>query len=609
MRRRLFWQIFPAYVLLTAGLLLILLLEGKSKLREFYQDQAAAGLVAGARLFGEAAQGAMETGDRAGLDVLAKQYGKAAGLRITVVAPNGDVLAESEEAPAVMESHRTRPEIANAIDTRKPAWDLRRSSTLHKDFLYVALPIAGEGKPIAAVIRVSAPATALNDVLQAFERRALFGIATAVFFVVAISWLIARRISRPLEVMTDGAERFGLGQLAYRLPVGGSREIAALAETMNSMAALLRNQIQEGIRQRNEQEAVLLSMQEGVLTVDNRGAILTLNHAGGQMFQLDPAKVRGRPIHEVMRKAAIIAFVEKALDSAEPIEEDMVVYDKEKRVFTVAGNALRNARDERIGVLVVFRDVTQLRHLENVRRDFVANASHELRTPVTSIKGFVETLLDGGLDDHASAVRFLRIVLRQANRLTAIINDILSLAKLEKESSEQAVALQRSPICEVLDAAVEACRHQAEAKSIEIAVNCQSDLSAKINPGLLEQAVINLIDNAVKYSPANTRIDVLGERVPGETLIRVVDRGCGIESTHLPRLFERFYRTDASRSRELGGTGLGLAIVKHIVMTHNGSVSVKSKVGEGSAFTIHLPDEADEEGDENEENGLETETP
>jgi two-component system phosphate regulon sensor histidine kinase PhoR len=235
--------------------------------------------------------------------------------------------------------------------------------------------------------------------------------------------------------------------------------------------------------------------------------------------------------------------------------------------------------------------------LEHVRRDFVANASHELLTPVTSIKGFVETLLDGGLDDRDSALRFLRIILKQANRLTAIINDILSLARIEKESVEQSVVLTRTPIRNVLESAVQTCQHQAQAKSIELDIRCAPDLETKLNASLLEQAVINLIDNAVKYSPEGKRVEISAERSGGETLIRVSDQGCGIEAPHLPRLFERFYHTDASRSRELGGTGLGLAIAKHIAMAHSGSISVKSKVGEGSTFTIHLPDDSSDDAD------------
>jgi two-component system phosphate regulon sensor histidine kinase PhoR len=597
-RRRLFWQVFPAYVLLTAGLLLLLLLEGSGKLRDFYLRRAADGLAASARLFAEAAKPELDHADGPALDALAKQYGKAAGLRITVVLPDGTVLAESDENPAVMENHRRRKEIAAALDSRTMQWDVRRSDTLQKDLLYVAVPVLHDEAP-TAVVRTAMPATAVDEVLRAFERSMLYGTLAAVAAAVALSWLIARRVSRPLEVMTDGAARFGRGDLDYRLPVAGSREVAALSETMNTMVVELRQQIQEGIRQRNEQEAVLLSMQEGVLTLDNQGTVLNLNRAGGQMFQLDTAKVRGRPIHEVMRKAALLTFVEKALSGDLPMEEDIVVYGGERQqTFTVYGNALRNARDERIGVLIVLRDVTELRHLEHVRRDFVANASHELRTPVTSIKGFVETLLDRGLDDPESAVRFLQIILKQANRLAAIINDILSLARIEQESLEQRVVRTRAPILGALESAVQTCQQQAQAKSIALDVRCPPDLEAAFNAGLLEQAVINLIDNAVKYSAEGKRVEISAERSRDETLIRVSDQGCGIEAPHLPRLFERFYRTDASRSRELGGTGLGLAIAKHIAMAHNGSISVKSKVGEGSTFTIHLPDESSNDADD-----------
>ncbi len=596
-RRRLFWQVFPAYVLLTAGLLLLLLLEGRGKLRDFYLERAADGLAASGRLFAESAKKEIEQGDAPALDALAKRFGKAAGLRITVVRPDGLVLAESDEEPATMENHRTRKEIAAALDSHGMEWDVRHSATLLKDFLYVAVPVP-DGQDPAAVVRISRPATAVDEVLRAFERSILYGTLAAVAVTVALSWLIARRVSRPLEVMTGGAARFGRGELDYRLPVAGSREVATLAETMNHMAGELRQRIQEGILQRNQQDAVLLSMQEGVLTLDNQGTVLNLNRAGGLMFQLDPAKVRGRPIHEVIRKAALLSFVEKALSGDLPMEEDIVVYDSERHIFTAYGNALRNAANQRIGVLVVLRDVTELRHLEHVRRDFVANASHELRTPVTSIKGFVETLLDGGLDDRESALRFLRIILKQANRLAAIINDILSLARIEKESLEQSVVRSRAAVRGVLESAVQTCQPQAQAKSIELDLRCPADLEASFNAGLLEQAVVNLIDNAVKYSPEGKRVEISADQSGGETHIWVSDQGCGIEAPHLPRLFERFYRTDASRSRELGGTGLGLAIAKHIAMAHNGSISVKSKVGEGSTFAIHLPDEDSDEADE-----------
>ena len=470
------------------------------------------------------------------------------------------------------------------------AYDVRHSETLRQDFLYVALPLLRDDKPWA-VVRVSMPATEVDEVLGAFQRRIVSGSLLAAVVIVAISWWIARRISRPLEAMTRGAERFGKGELGYRLPVGGSREIAALAETLNSMAVRLHEQIQTNVVQRMELEAVLFSMEEGVLTLDNQGTILNLNQAAGQMFQLDATKARGRPIHEVLRKADVLDFVESVLSNALPLQKDIAIYDKDGDFLTAYGNVLRNMKEQRIGVLVVFRDVTELRRLENVRRDFVANASHELRSPVTSIKGFVETLLKGGLDDRDNARRFLQIILDQANRLGAIISDILSLACVEKDSADQSVVLQRGPIREVLDAAAGMCGRQADEKSIRLAVACDPDLTAQLNPSLLEQAVVNLIDNAVKYSPAGASVEVIATKENGNVVIQVIDHGCGIEIRHLSRLFERFYRADPGRSRQLGGTGLGLAIAKHIAMAHGGSISVRSKVGEGSTFIIRLPDD------------------
>jgi two-component system, OmpR family, phosphate regulon sensor histidine kinase PhoR len=361
-RRTLFWQVFPAYVLLTVGLLLFLWLESKGRLRDFYEQQTSENLAASAALFAESAKAPLEQARYDEVDLLAKRLGKASRLRITAVLPDGRVVAESEENPAFMDSHRTRPEIADALDTRAVAHDVRHSNTLQQDFFYVALPLLRNGQPWA-VVRVSMPATAVNEALKAFEQRIVYGSLMAAVIIVALSWLVTRRISRPLEAITRGAERFGRGELDYRLPVDGSREIATLADTLNDMAVRLAEQIQTIAVQRSEEEAVLLSMEEGVLTLDNQGRILNLNRAAGQMFQLDPEKTRGRPIHEALRKADVLKFVEAALSRPLPLQEDIVIYDKEKRFLTAYGNALCNARHQQIGILVVFRDVTELRRL------------------------------------------------------------------------------------------------------------------------------------------------------------------------------------------------------------------------------------------------------
>jgi two-component system phosphate regulon sensor histidine kinase PhoR len=230
-----------------------------------------------------------------------------------------------------------------------------------------------------------------------------------------------------------------------------------------------------------------------------------------------------------------------------------------------------------------------LRHLEEVRRDFVANVSHELRTPITSIKGFLETLVDGALEEKENAQRFLQIMLRQVNRLDAIISDLLVLSRIERGAEELRIEVTRESIRGVLQAAIEMCEKKAIDKGVKIELVCPADLAAEINAALLEQAVVNLLDNAVKYSGAATVVEVRAASEGGDLVVRVKDQGCGIDAQHLPRLFERFYRVDKARSRELGGTGLGLAIVRHIALAHRGSVSVESTVGVGSTFCLRLP--------------------
>jgi two-component system phosphate regulon sensor histidine kinase PhoR len=242
-----------------------------------------------------------------------------------------------------------------------------------------------------------------------------------------------------------------------------------------------------------------------------------------------------------------------------------------------------------VGVLVVLNDITRLRKLENIRKEFVANVSHEIRTPITAIKGFVETLRDGAMQNPQDGERFLGIIQNHVLRLEALVEDLLSLSRIEEETEREEIVLEEKPLKEVLAGALQLCQVKAEPKQIRMELSCAEEVAAKINPSLLEQAVVNLLDNAVKYSEAGKRIWVQVESSPQEVLIRVRDEGCGIEKQHLERLFERFYRVDKARSRKLGGTGLGLAIVKHILEAHGGRVTVESQPGRGSTFTLHLP--------------------
>lgn len=343
------------------------------------------------------------------------------------------------------------------------------------------------------------------------------------------------------------------------------------------------------LRENQEQQAVLASMVEGVLAVDTEKRVISMNQAAARLLGTRLEQVQGRLMQEGIRHAELQRFVVAALSSERPVEGCMPLRPLSDRLVQATGTPLRDGRGCVLGAVIVLNDISRLRQLENLRRDFAANVSHELKTPITSIKGFVETLLDGGLHNPQDAERFLRIVLRQADRLNAIIDDLLVLARIEKENEAGDIVLSPGRLLEVLQAAVHDCEGKAAERQISVNLQCDPALYANINPALLQQAVMNLLDNAIKYSEPGGNVDLVGQQHNGWVLISVRDQGCGIAPEHHARLFERFYRVDKARSRKLGGTGLGLAIVKHIVLAHRGEVSVESAPGRGSTFTISLP--------------------
>jgi two-component system, OmpR family, phosphate regulon sensor histidine kinase PhoR len=282
-------------------------------------------------------------------------------------------------------------------------------------------------------------------------------------------------------------------------------------------------------------------------------------------------------------------FVARTLAASEPVETDIVLRSGATTLLRAHGAVLRDATGTRIGAVVVLNDVTRVRRLETLRRDFVANVSHELKTPITSIKGFVETLIQDRPKDPAEAERFLQIIARHADRLTAIIEDLLLLSRIEQDQEGAQVEMQPWPMQDILQPAVQACEARAAERGMTIRLVCPDDLTVVLNAHLMEQAVLNLINNAVKYGDANTDIEVAAGREDASVFIRVSDHSPGIDEEQLPRLFERFYRVDKGRSRSEGGTGLGLAIVKHIAQVHRGAVLAESRRGVGSVFTIQLP--------------------
>ncbi len=415
---------------------------------------------------------------------------------------------------------------------------------------------------------------------------------TAMFATVVTALLISSLVGRTLQEMRRSIERYGAGLLEHRTEIPNTAEFVELATAMNNMARDTHNRLDKLTNERAEQEAVLAAMIEGILAVDNEQNIIRTNRAAGEILNFNHKEAAGRSIQEVVRQPDCLKFIQSALDADGNSMRELQLHSNDRnRRLVLNALPLHDLAEREIGILLVINDVTQLRRLEQVRSDFVANVSHELMTPVTSIKGFIETMLEeGDTQDPEGQRRFLEIVLRQSNRMHSIINDLLALSRLEESSEEETRARwENAALCSLVEDSIQICAQKAEECDIEISLECQNSLHVSVNPALIEQALSNLIDNAIKYSPEDTRVEIRCEEADGMAKISVQDQGCGIAREHLPRIFERFYRVDKARSRKVGGTGLGLSIVKHIAHIHGGTVDVQSRPGAGSTFSIYLP--------------------
>lgn len=586
-RRRLIWQIFTTYLVVLLVALATVAVYATSSLRTFYLRHVITELEARARLLQSDVNALVAKNNPQALDQFCKEMGRNSTTRVTVVDTAGSVLGDSDEDPAKMENHAGRQEIVEAFATGIGS-SSRQSPTLGKDMVYVALRLDLKGET-KGVLRVAIPLTFVNEALANIYMRIAAGGMVVVLLAAAMSWWMSRRLSSPLEAMKDCAVHIAAGELDYRCAVPDSEEIGGLAEAMNRMAAQLHDRLTAEVKHRNEMEAVLSSMTEGVLAVDSDEKIINVNLAASRFFGIEPNAALGRTIQEAVRIADLQQFIQRTLSRGVSMESEIFVpHGDGERHIQAHGNVLRDANGKAIGALVVLNDVTHLKRLEAVRRDFVANVSHELKTPITSVKGFVETLQAGAIKDPQEAERFLAIIARQADRLNAIIEDLLTLAKIEQGEQKGDIVLENGGLEEVLRAAVQVCEVKAAEKGVRIDTQCEPGLRAEINAPLLEQALVNLIDNAIKYSDSGSHIEAKASRTGNEVMLRVRDYGTGIEKEHLDRIFERFYRVDKARSRKQGGTGLGLAIVKHIAQAHGGRVIVESAPSKGSTFSIVL---------------------
>jgi two-component system phosphate regulon sensor histidine kinase PhoR len=508
----------------------------------------------------------------------------ATGVRVTVIAYNGQVLADSQADPSTMENHAGRPEIRDAL-AKGDGQSIRHSVTVNRDLLYYAARLSVPGaSPV--VLRFALPFQTVNEELWEF-RRSLW---LASLFVLLVTGTVSLVISRAFAGRVDRLMKF-----SHRVADGDFRPVDAdrsgdaleeLAVSMNETAARLDRTIRTLTEERNLSSAILGSMVEGVAVVNSSERLVFANQGFAAILGLDVPPQSGRALVEVVRQTELIEAVRQVLKGEPRVESEIVTGTLRQHFFavTVASVVAR----ENAGAVIVLHDITDLRKLERVRRDFVANVSHELRTPLTAIQGFSETLLAGAIDDPQNRVRFLEIILDHSRRLARLTEDLLMLSKMDADRLE--LEIRPLSVSQFVESCVETAQRPAAEKDLRISVNLAKSLpDIAADRRRLAEVLQNLLDNAIQYTPSGGQI-MLSASVDGdEVTFTVSDTGIGIPQADQPRIFERFYRVDVARSREVGGTGLGLSIAKHLVEVHGGRIWVESEVGRGSQFLFTVP--------------------
>jgi two-component system phosphate regulon sensor histidine kinase PhoR len=503
--------------------------------------------------------------------------------RITVIATDGRVFADSERDEtqvAAMDNHRGRPEVAAALASGAGT-AVRHSDTLGRETAYAAvLATARDGGVF--VLRVARPLAALDTVRRHLGRSWLLSALAAALAVLALSWWLSRTLFRPLSELIAAADDIGRGDYERRFAIPATTELATLGSALERIAAEAKRQIAAVEAERNHLRATVASMAEGVLVTDQQGRPRLANPAFRELFALD-GRAPTADLLGLARESRLDDLIARARAGDTPAIGQIELLEPRSRSLALVASPLA-ASD---GVVVVARDVTDAERLDRMRKDFVANVSHELKTPLAAIQGYAETLTDGAVDERETALRFSQRILEQCRRLGALLDDLLTLSRLEGAASLRAPA--PVDLREVAAEAVELLAGAAAARQVTLALEPGVALWVSGDEDALVRLAANLIDNAIKYNRSGGQVAVRLTESGGQATLEVEDSGIGIPAAALPRLFERFYRVDKGRAREEGGTGLGLAIVKHVAQAHGGRVEVASEPGHGTRFRVVLP--------------------
>ncbi|MEW6675625.1 MAG: two-component system histidine kinase PnpS [Nitrospirota bacterium] len=590
MKRVLFRRILITYLIIASFLFIVLELYLSSIIKDNYILKLRESLIIQARLIADQIPSSFTYNP----DDFCKRFKNKTGARVTIIDSSGRVLGDSDEPSEKMENHSNRPEIKDASISDVGS-SIRFSNTIKKDLFYLAIAINQDSNK--RFIRLSMPLHDVEIAMNKIRIRILFASLTALFIAFLIGLFQTGRITKSVEEITAFSKEVAAGNFKRRLFMKGNDEIGELGKNISDMAQELQMRLRQSEEEKHKIEAILRNMSDGLILIDIKGKILLCNEAVKNFFGIK-WNIEGEILIEILRNAELMEIINKVVETEMTLSHEIEVTHPRELSLIVTATPFYYEKERISGIVLTFHDITRLKQLEEIRRDFVANVSHEIKTPITAIKGFAETLLDGAIDDRGNAYKFLETIKHHSERLNLLVSDLLTLSRIELgdiKIEKTAVKLD-----DVIDSVFTTLRDKARSKGLYLKKEIPPDLpEIMADRNRLVQILLNLVDNGIKFTeeggvtikvksstPNQVRGKVQKEGVGNFIEISVEDTGIGIPKKHISRLGERFYRVDRARSRELGGTGLGLAIVKHLVKAHGWDIKIESTEGKGTKVSI-----------------------